>query len=597
MYLRRNDLILKARFRRLLRLLSALACLASVYPGAIAQRTPNVIVVLTDDQGYGDLSAHGYPVLKTPNMDRLHNESVCLADFHVAPMCTPTRGQLLTGRDALDNGATFVCMGRSLIREELPTMADIFRDAGYSTGHFGKWHLGDNYPFRPQDRGFQETVHPGAWGITSLADFFGNDYLDDHYRHNGVIEQYTGYCTDVWFNESMSWIRDQARAEKPFFLYLPTNAPHVPLWAPKKFIDPYLGKVSNRVAKFFGMISNIDENMGELSALLEELEIAENTILVFMSDNGTSQGEDVFNAGMRGKKRSLYDGGHRVPFFIRWPAGNLGKPREIDALTHAQDVLPTLIELAGLKAPADAAFDGISLAPSLKGSAQDLSDRILMVQYGGIPAKNSDAAVMWNKWRLVGGTELYDVGNDPGQQTNVVARFPEVAAKMRSRYDGWWNELMPAAAAYQPIVVGTEYENPARLSASDWNGVYCDNPPCVRGGMVLSGPWSIRVERAGHYRFAMRRWPKESGLYLRDPAPPLQGEYGDLIAGKAMPITRARLRVGNQEMTKPVSGNELEIEFEADLAAGDAQLQTWFYDAAGELLAGAYYVEVERLDR
>ena len=275
----------------------------------------------------------------------------------------------------------------------------------------------------------------------------------------------------------------------------------------------------------------------------------------------------------------------------------MGKPREIDALTHVQDVLPTLIELAGLERPENAAFDGVSLAPSLQGAAQDLSERVLVVQYGGIPEKNSDAAVMWNKWRLVGGTELYDVGKDPGQQTNVVAEFPEVTAKMRARYDGWWNELMPAAAAYQPIVVGTQHENPARLSASDWNGVYCDNPPCVRGGMALSGAWSIRVERAGHYRFAMRRWPKESGLYLRDPAPPLHGEYGDLIAGKAMPIAQARLRVGDKEMIKPVSGDDLEIEFETDLAAGDAQLQTWFYDDASELLAGAYYVEVERIER
>ena len=452
--------------------LRALVTLILLLGSAVAQQAPNVIVVLTDDQGYGDLSAHGNPVLKTPNMDRLHSESVRFTDFHVAPMCTPTRGQLLTGRDAIDNGATFVCMGRSLIRQELPTMADIFREAGYATGHFGKWHLGDNYPFRPQDRGFEETIHHGAWGVTSLADYFGNDYFNDHYRHNGAIEQYTGYCTDVWFDETLSWIREQARGDKPFFAYLPTNAPHVPLWAPQKYIDPYLGKVESRVAKFFGMIGNIDENMGRLTSLLEELEIAENTIVVFLSDNGTSQGEDIFNAGMRGKKRSLYDGGHRVPLFFRWPAGNLGKPRDIDALTHAQDVLPTLIDLAGVKASASAAFDGVSLAPSLKGKSQDLSERILVVQYGGILEKHADAAVMWNKWRLVGGQELYDVGKDPGQQNDVATKFPDVTTKMRAGYDGWWSDLMPSGQAYQPIVVGSERENPARLSASEWNGVY-----------------------------------------------------------------------------------------------------------------------------
>ncbi|MDE0105952.1 MAG: arylsulfatase [Bryobacterales bacterium] len=560
-----------------------------------AQQRPNVIVVLTDDQGYGDLSAHGNPVLKTPNLDKLHSQSIRFTDFHVAPMCTPTRSQLLTGRDAIDNGASFVCMGRSLIREELPTLADIFQDAGYATGHFGKWHLGDNYPFRPQDRGFQETVHHGAWGITSLADYFGNDYFNDHYRHNGRIEQYTGYCTDVWFQEAMSWIRRQARAEKPFLVYLPTNAPHVPLWVPNEYIDPYLGEVESRVAKFFGMIANIDENMGRLTGLLDKLGIADDTIFVFAGDNGTAQGEAVFNAGMRGKKRSLYEGGHRVPLFVRWPAGEIGVPRDIGTLTHVQDILPTLLDLSGVPAPAQAAFDGVSLAPLLKGQQQDLSERMLVVQYGGVFEKDRDAAVMWERWRLINGMELYDLSKDPGQRNDVSGDFPDTVAKMREHYDAWWNELMPAAEAYQPIAVGARAENPARLNASDWNGVYCDNPRCVRGGQRLSGPWRIRVERPGRYRFSLRRWPKESGLALRDPAEPLQGKYGDLIAGKALPITDARLRVGDTEMHRRVNRDDQQVVFETELESGEMQLQSWFLDEAGELLAGAFYVEVERV--
>ena len=580
------------RTARSIRALVALAALSVLCP---AQQRPNLIVVLTDDQGYGDLSAHGNPVLKTPSLDKLHSQSIRFTDFHVAPMCTPTRSQLLTGRDAIDNGASFVCMGRSLIREELPTMADIFRAAGYATGHFGKWHLGDNYPFRPQDRGFQETVHHGAWGITSLADYFGNDYFNDHYRHNGRIEQYTGYCTDVWFEEAMSWIRRQARADKPFLAYLPTNAPHVPLWVPQRYIDPYLGEVESRVAKFFGMIANIDENIGRLTRLLDELGIADDTIFVFAGDNGTAQGEAVFNAGMRGKKRSLYEGGHRVPLFVRWPAGEIGAPRDIDALTHVQDLLPTLLDLSGVRAPPQAAFDGVSLGPLLKGNPQDLSDRMLVVQYGGVLEKDRDSAVMWNKWRLVNGKELYDLSKDPEQENDIAGNFPDTVDKMRAHYDEWWNELMPAAAAYQPIVVGARAENPARLSAADWNGVYCDNPRCVRGGQRLSGPWKIRVERPGHYRFSLRRWPKESGLALRDAAAPLQGKYGDVMAGRALPITDARLRVGDSELHKRVNREDQEVVFETELEPGETQLQSWFLNAAGELLAGAYYVEVERV--
>ena len=580
---------------RIALLSGALAPLTASMALAQSVQGPNVIVVITDDQGYGDLSVHGNPVLETPSMDRLHSQSVRFTDFHVAPMCTPTRGQLMTGRDAIDNGASFVCMGRSLIREELPTMAEIFQDAGYATGLFGKWHLGDNYPFRPQDRGFQEAVHHGAWGITSLADYFGNDYFNDHYRHNGRIEQYTGYCTDVWFEETMAWIRRQARNEKPFLAYLATNAPHVPLWAPQKYIDPYLGKVESRIAKFFGMIASVDENMGRLTALLDELEIADDTIFVFLGDNGTAQGETVFNAGMRGKKRSLYEGGHRVPLFLRWPGGDIGMPRDVDPLTHVQDVLPTLLDLTGVPAPAEAEFDGVSLAALLRGAEQDLSGRMLVAQYGGVFEKHRDTAVMWNKWRLVNGKELYNVGKDPGQTQDVSKEFPETAAKMRTHYEHWWNDLMPEAEAYQPIVVGGRSENPARLSASDWNGVYCDNPGCVRGGQELSGPWNIRVERAGRYRFSLRRWPKESGLALRDPAPPLRGEYGDIMAGRALPISHARLRIGEVELQQRVDREAREVVFETELERGERPLQSWFLDDGGGLLAGAYYVEVERL--
>ena len=341
------------------------------------QSRPNIIFVLTDDQGYGDLSCLGNPILKTPTLDGLHADSVRLTDFHVAPMCTPTRGELMTGQDALRNGATFVCMGRSLLRADLPTMADILADNGYHTGHFGKWHLGDNYPYRPQDRGFHETIHHPAFGITSAADYYGNDYFDDHYRHKDEIKQYRGYCTDVWFEEAMRWMQGCHRRNEPFFAYIATNAPHGPLWVPDEYRQPYLDGIRRDEASFFGMIANIDENMAQLEKFLLDNEIRDNTILIFMTDNGTAMGEGIYNAGMRGRKTSLYEGGHRVPCFIRWPEAGLGGGRDVGGVTRGVDILPTLIDLCDLQAPDGWTCDGLSLAAHLRRPDRAVVDRMI----------------------------------------------------------------------------------------------------------------------------------------------------------------------------------------------------------------------------
>jgi len=554
---------------------------------------PNIILILTDDQGYGDLSCHGNPILKTPNLDRLHAQSVRLTDFHVAPMCTPTRGQLLTGQDALRNGATFVCMGRSPVRRGVRTIADYFAAAGYKTALMGKWHLGDNYPYRPQDRGFQEVLCHRAWGITSLADHFGNDYFRDTFLRNGRPEEFRKYCTDVWFDEAMQWIRARKDAGDPFLLYLPTNAPHWPFWVAEEFRRPYDGRVPNQTAGFFGMLANLDENVGRLLALLDETKLTDNTILVFLTDNGTDQGEKVFNAGMRGNKRSLYEGGHRVPCFIRWPRATLGPPRDIDATTQCQDLLPTLADVCEVKLPQDAALDGVSLAGLLRDKPEPLPDRMLVVQYGG-NLQQGNAAVLWNKWRLVKGNELFDLSTDPGQKKNVIGDHPAIAAKMRQHYKAWWERLMPAAAEYCPISIGSPKENPTRLTACDWAGAYCDNYFCYRLGENLNGPWHLHVEQPGRYAFSLRRWPEESGLALTAAAPPLHGTYGELPAGKALPIAAARIRIGDFQAEQPVGKDDQQVTFTMELPQGRSELNTWFLDAAGKPLCGAYYVTVKR---
>lgn len=567
----------------------------------MAAKQPNVIFVLTDDQGYGDLSCTGNPILKTPAIDRLYDESVRLTDFHVAPVCTPTRGELMTGHHALHNGATFVCMGRSLLRSDLITMPEIFADNGYHTGHFGKWHLGDNYPYRPQDRGFHETIYHPAWGITSAPDYFGNDYFDDHYRHKGEIEQFKGYCTDVWFNEALKWIDGCNKRNEKFFAYIATNAPHGPLWVPDQYRQPYLGEVTRDEASFFGMISNIDENMAGLEKYLQDAGLRDDTVLIFMTDNGTASGQGVYNAGMRGKKSSLYDGGHRVPCFFRWPASRIGGGRDVDSLTRGTDILPTLVDLCGLRTPDGWTCDGYSLGPQIRDPAIPATDRMAVVQYGhanegtwGYSTQNT-ASVLWNSWRLVNGNELYDIRSDPGQERDISGSHPDVVAAMGGYYVEWWDDSRDTLSTYQRIGVGSDSENPVRLCSADWAWVYADNPTGIRGCVMDSGTWHVDVHREGLYRFALRRWPKESGLAVTSPAPEMVGFDGNLPPGVSLPIASAWLEVGETEKTQPVESDATEVVFELPLSPGPAHIRSWWNNEAGEPLTGAFYLSVERV--
>lgn len=562
----------------------------SAAPRAAGIEAPNVIIVMTDDQGYGDLSCHGNPALKTPNLDRLHAQAIRFTDFHVAPMCTPTRGQLLTGMDAMANGATAVCQGRSMVRKDIPTMADIFAATGYRTGLFGKWHLGDSYPHRPEDRGFHETIHHGAWGITSIADYWGNTYWNDTYHHNGVYEKYTGYCADVWFDEAMKWMKARHEKGERFFAYLPTNTPHSPLRVDEKYSAPYKGQYNGKPmpALFYGMIANIDENMGRLEAFLSQTGLRENTILIFMTDNGCAnrQAVAIHNAGMRGRKTETWEGGHRVPCFIRWPAGDLGRPRDIDQLAHIQDILPTLIDLCGLNAPAGARFDGVSLAGVLKGTQKELPDRMLVVQYGAGIEKWSRTAVLWKKWRLLGENRLYDLRSDPHQDTNVADKHSEVVQAMRQHYDQWWRRVEPLYNRTRYIHIGSDKANPMMLYSSDWDGGYADNPGNLAVGTAV-GTWHIIVEQDGEYEFELRRWARESGIALNAP-------LNEKTRRSARPIAKARLKIGDFDKTIATPDGSTAATFVVPVKAGRATLETWFLDNNGKVLCSAFYTQVTK---
>ncbi len=543
---------------------------------------PNVILVMTDDQGYGDLSCHGNPDVETPNLDRLYSESVRFTDFHVDPTCAPTRAALITGRYSLSTAVWHTIAGRSFLHPEEVTLADVLKDSGYSTGMFGKWHLGDNYPCRPHDRGFDTALYHGGGGVGQTPDLWGNDYFDDRYFLNGVPKQTKGYCTDVWFDEAMGYMKSER--DEPFFCYLLPNAPHGPFYVDEKYSQPFVEKgFSQNRANFYGMLVNFDENMGRLEQFLEEQGLRENTIVIFMTDNGTAgpwypkEGED-FSAGLRGIKGSIYEGGHRVPFFVRWPEGGIGGGRDVAHAAAHIDVLPTLAELCGTERKAGPKLHGRSLVPLLKDAGADWEERTLVVNNQRIaePQKYKDFVVIDGTWRLVGKEELYDLSSDRGQENNVIGVHPEKAQELLATYEAWWDQSATRNGTFVPITVGADEENPAFLSAHDWHAEKIPwHQEVVVEAPLFNGPWEINVAEAGMYRITLMERPEE--------------------AAYAIAATKAILQVGGQTLETEIPSGSNSIGFELELEAGAGQLVTTFVSENGDE-RGAYYVSVFRVE-
>jgi arylsulfatase A-like enzyme len=570
---------------------------------------PNVILVLTDDQGYGDLGCTGNPWIRTPNIDSFSRDAVRCQDFHVSPLCTPTRGAIMTGHLPVRNGAWATCWGRSLLRRDEVTMADVFAASGYRTGMFGKWHLGDNYPYRPQDRGFQKVVAHKGGGVGQTPDFWGNSYFDDTYFHNGEAVAHEGYCTDVWFKEAMGFI-DECGQES-FFCYLATNAPHSPYLVADRYTDLYRDNPDIPEPAFYGMITNIDENFGRLRAHLQQRGLEDRTILIFMTDNGSSGGSrqdrqgfttQGYSAGLRGMKASYYDGGHRVPFYLRWPEAGMSGGREVQEMALHVDLLPTFVDLCGLQTPQGVKWDGTSLASLLRGEEASLhGDRVTFVQYrqNTEPPDKWENAVMTRQWRLVRGAELYDIKADPQQRSDVAADHPEVVARLRAAHEEWWEEISPLFARYCPICLGSEQENPTRLNAMDVLGDVAWHQGHIVAAQKATGRWAVEVERAGRYRFSLRRWPEELPLPIdealsREEADKL-GYARQIPECRALHPVKARLRIFDEEQWAQVEPGVQEVRFELPLdRTGETQLEAWFVEEAGEE-CGAYYVVVERL--
>lgn len=580
--------------------LCALILLAAGLPAPASEPDPpppNVILIMTDDQGYGDIAAHGHPHLVTPHMDRLHAASVRLEQFHVDPSCSPTRSALMTGRYSARVGVWHTVMGRNMLREDETTVGQMFQAAGYRTGVFGKWHLGDNFPYGARFRGFDDAVVHYSGGVGQAPDHWGNDYFEDHYNDNGTWRPFQGYCTDVWFGEALRFIRESG--DQPFFLYLPTNAahqtrPHVP----RRYRDRYEDvDTTERMRIFWGMISNIDDNLGVLLERLEQWDLLDNTILIFMGDNGTCMGPSFYpederdqwstryNSGMRGGKISHYDGGHRVFCYIHHPAGGIHGGRDVDFITAHFDLVPTLLELCGIEPPEDVEFDGMSLAPLLRDddSAADWPERTLVVHNQRVldPVKWKDTSVMTDRWRLVNDRELYDITADPGQQNNIINDNPDVARELRQFYDAWWEDISRDFDRTTPLYIGADEENPVTLSSHDWMtpdiGQLTWDQRQVMGRRVGNGPWRVRVVEPGRYALTLRERPE--------------------VAAFPMTAATARLRVGDgSEQESAIGDGDTGVRFEVEIAAGDTEIMTWLTDDDGTV-RGAYYVDVERLDR
>ena len=571
-------------------------------------KKPNVIIVITDDQGYGDLACTGNPIVKTPNLDEFYKQSVRLTDFHVGPTCAPSRSGLMTGRYANRVGVWHTIGGVSILREKEVTMANVFQNNGYETGMFGKWHLGDNYPSRPQDKGFKHVLAHGGGGVGQTPDYWGNDYFDDTYFENGEPKKVEGYCTDVWFGEAMKYI--EQNKDKPFFCYISANAPHLPYNVPKAYYDKYKNEdIPEKLKKFYGMISNVDDNFKQLQDKLKQLKLDDNTIVIFMTDNGTAAGyKEVdgkmygYNANMKGIKNSEYEGGHRVPFFISYPAGGISGGRDVNNMLAHLDILPSLATICNLKLP-KLELDGSDISSLLLNKDAVFKRDYLITDSQRVqePIKWRKSAVMSDKMRLINGTELYDISTDPRQDKDLAAQFPNVVAKMRGYYNEWWSSVSTEFNQFPVILVGSEKENPVILTCHDehihdskipWNQDY------IREATLnpIGGEFTLYFERDGVYEIEVSRWPFESGLNINEGVSGRkETTYIEAISeGKAMDFNKAVIKIGGWKEEKPVLSSAKSVLFKGNFTKGKTSLSSWFIDANNNEV-GAFYFKINRI--
>ncbi len=506
----------------------AICCCIASHQALRAASPPNVILIMTDDQGIGDFGATGNPVIETPNLDEMARNSATMTTFYVSPVCSPTRACLMTGRYNYRTRCIDTWLGRSMMDPAEVTIAEILSAADYATGIFGKWHLGDCYPMRPMDQGFEEVlVHRGG-GLAQPSEPRENNgrYTDPILFHNGKSIQTKGFCTDVYFDAALQFIEKSHQAKRPFFAYVATNAPHgpfgdVPEELRKKYIkkadqlaqlivpqmrDAKLDAEVDKLARIAAMITNIDQNVGRLFEKLNQLHITENTLVIFLTDNGPNSRRYV--GDRRGMKTEVHEGGIRTTLWLHWPA-RLEKGYARDELSAHIDLLPTILDACDLAPPSNVQLDGRSLLPILEGKQVDWSDRTLTMQSqrGDAPTRYHNFMTRDARWKLVHASgfgkegfqgkpkfELYDVVADPDESENRVDEEPEIVQRLKEVYDRWFDDVSstrPDNYAPPRIWIGTPHEEETVLTRQDWRGGNWA-PDAI-------GAWQLHVATPGKY--------------------------------------------------------------------------------------------------
>jgi arylsulfatase A-like enzyme len=555
-------------------LLPLLAPILTCQATAGEARRPSIVLIITDDQGYGDLGCHGNPKIRTPTIDAFAKQSVQLRRFYVSPVCSPTRASLMTGRYNYRTGVVDTALGRALMYPDEVTVAEVLGKAGYRTGIFGKWHLGDNYPMRPQDQGFQETLVLKGGGIGQPSDPpGGSSYFDPVLQHNGKEEKFKGYCSDVFTDAAIDFIN--RKDERPFFAYVAFNCPHTPLQVADEEVKPYrdmdlslgqfpkiglplTGKYSiDDTARIYAMVTNIDRNLGRLFARLDEARLTENTIVVFMTDNGPQQVR--WNAGLRGRKGTVYEGGIRVPCYARWP-GQFAAGRKVDSVAAHIDILPTLLEACGVPQPQGVKLDGRSLLPLLRVEKGQPTERTIYLQWhrGDVPERGRAFTAIGPRHKLAqaeGATgqplpkdvrlQLFNIVDDPYEQTDLVDTLPDVVADMKKGYEAWFDDVSTTRGfAPSRIHIGADAEPVSVLTRQDWRGPKAG----WRRGDI--GFWEVLVERAGPYQVEAELEPLKS----------------------AGAVT---LEVNDSRRSQDLAPGAERALFQLELPKGEARLQGW----------------------